>query len=257
MSGLVTPEAVELDLPTAHIGSRGVAFLVDLVLLGIAELVLVLGLSVLQGAAGPVPTWVGVSVLIVTTLVVWMGYPIAFETLWRGRTPGKALLGLRVVTREGGPVRLRHAAIRAFLGLVDFYLTSGGAAIVTALVSRDGQRLGDLAAGTLVLRERTGHGTPEAVSFRPPAGLEDYTRRLDVSGLGSREYGLVRSYLRRAGDLPRATRAQLAERVAQQVAPAVRDPVQERPGDPHTYLRCVAAAYQERHRRAEGGDRSI
>ncbi|MBW3562670.1 MAG: RDD family protein [Actinobacteria bacterium] len=256
MSGIVTPEAVQLDLPTAHIGSRGVAFVVDLVLLGIAEVVLVLGLSVLQSAAGPVPTWVGVSVLIVTTLLVWMGYPIAFETLWRGRTPGKALLGLRVVTREGGPVRFRHAAIRAFLGLVDFYLTSGGAAILTALVSRDGQRLGDLAAGTLVLRERTGHGTPQAVTFRPPAGLEDYVARLDVSALGPREYGLVRSYLRRAGQLPAATRVQLAERLAGQAAPAVRDPVQERPSDPETYLRCVAAAYQARHRGVQGGDGS-
>lgn len=252
MSGLVTPDAVELDLPTADVGSRGVAFLVDLVILAIVEVILILGLSALGAAAGQVPTWVGMSVLIVSTLLVWMGYPIAFETLWRGRTPGKALLGLRVVTVEGGPVGLRHAAIRAFLGLVDLYLTSGGVAIITALVTQDGQRLGDLAAGTLVLRERTGHDTPEPVVFGPPRGLEDYTARLDVSALGTREYALIRSFLRRRGELAVETRAELARRLATQIAPSVGDPDEGRPSDAEAYLRCVAAAYQERHRTRAG-----
>ncbi len=247
MSRIVTPDAVELDLPTAHVGSRGIAFLVDLVILAIAELILILGLSALGAAAGQVPTWAGMSVLIVTTLVVWMGYPIAFETLWRGRTPGKALLGLRVVTVEGGPVGLRHAAIRAFLGLVDLYLTSGGVAIITALVTEDGQRLGDLAAGTLVLRERTGHETPGPVVFDPPRGWKDYTARLDVSALGTREYGLIRSFLRRSGQLADETRADLARRLAEQVAPTVGGVDEGRPADAEIYLRCVAAAYQRRH----------
>lgn len=253
MSGLVTPDAVQLDLPTATVGSRGVAFLIDLMLLAVVEVVLILGLTALQGVAGAVPSWIGVSVLIVATLLVWMGYPIAFETLWRGRTPGKAALGLRVVTREGGPVRFRHAAIRAFLGLVDFYLTSGGAAIISALVSRDSQRLGDLVAGTVVLRERTGHGTPRSLEFRAPTGWEQYTARLDVSALDTREYALLRSFLQRRQDLPPDARAHVAERLAEQVAPTVRGPEGAGPADPEVLVRCVAAAYQARHRR--GGDR--
>ncbi len=79
-------------------------------------------------------------------------------------------MGLRVVTREGAPVQFRHAAIRAALGLIDFYLAFGGVAVISALVTREHQRLGDLVAGTLVLRERTGARAPTAVRFAVPAG---------------------------------------------------------------------------------------
>jgi RDD family len=181
----------------------------------------------------------------------WFGYFAAMETLWRGRTIGKAALGLRVVTREGAPVRFRHAAIRTLLGLVDFGLGSGFFAVVFVLFSRDNQRLGDLVAGTLVLRERSAATQLAPVSFDPPPGLESYTATLDVTGMGIEEYQAVRSFLLRARQLAPASRASLAVQLATPLAARLRPP----PPDglpPEGYLRAVAAAYQRRQRAATG-----
>ena len=163
---VVTPEAVPLDLQPAGLGSRFVALLIDWAvqaMLGFALLLVGIGLSF--GEAGGI----GIAFFFLLTFLVLFGYPIALETLWRGRTLGKAAMGLRVVTTEGGPVRFRHAAIRAALGLVDFFLTSGAAAVISVLATRNNQRLGDLVAGTLVLRERTGLPPPQAAEFSVPA----------------------------------------------------------------------------------------
>ena len=169
MPAVITPEAVPLDLQPAGLGSRFVALLIDWTvqgLLGFALLLLGIGLS--AGDLGGV----GIALFFLLTFGVLFGYPIALETLWRGRTLGKAAMGLRVVTTEGGPVRFRHAAIRAALGLVDFMVTSGAAAVISVLATRNNQRLGDLVAGTLVLRERTGLPPPRAAEFGVPAGLD-------------------------------------------------------------------------------------
>ena len=114
----------------------------------------------------------GIVLVIVGAFLIVLGYPALCETFWNGKTVGKAALGLRVRTTEGAPIRFRHAAIRAALGLVDFFVTYGLAATLSVLLTKDSQRLGDLAAGTLVLRERaplTRTGT--AFTFYPrPAG---------------------------------------------------------------------------------------
>jgi hypothetical protein len=174
------------------------------------------------------------------------GYPAAFETMWRGRTPGKAALGLRVVTIEGGPIRFRHAAIRSILGLVDKYLFTGMVGVVALLLTRRNQRLGDLVAGTIVLRERSGAGTPTAVRFDPPRGLEAFVASLDVARLGHEDYGTIRSFLLRAASLPPGARQHLA---AQLAAPLVdRLQVTPPPGlPPEVFLVCVAAAHQLRN----------
>ena len=124
---VVTPEAVPLELETANIGSRGLAVMIDWLIQGATLFALLVGLTALIGATN---AHVGVGIaaasfFLLTFIALW-GYPTVMETLWRGRTIGKAALGLRVITVEGAPVRFRHAAIRATLGLVDFILTSGG-----------------------------------------------------------------------------------------------------------------------------------
>ena len=145
-----------------------------------------------------------------------LGYPVACESLWNGRTVGKAALGLRVRTKEGAPIRFRHAAIRGALGLVDFWLTLGAAATISVLVTRDSQRLGDLAAGTLVLRERTAASlTSSAFAFYPPPGWEAYAGALDVGAMTPDQYGLVRGYLLRASEMTPAARHHHARRRAQ------------------------------------------
>jgi uncharacterized RDD family membrane protein YckC len=247
---LVTPEAVALEFRTANLGSRILAYLIDMVVV-VAGIVAGLFAVALLGQASDVvvPDWVALTIVLVLLPAWWLGYFIAFETLWRGRTLGKAALGLRVVTKEGAPVRFRHAAVRGLLGLVDFLIMGGFFAVVFILFSRDNQRLGDMVAGTLVLRERSALATPAPVSFAPPPGLEHYTATLDPSGVGTEEYQAVRTFLLRAASLPPGPRSALALQLANPLAARLRPPPPAGVS-PELYLHCVAAAYQQRQRLA-------
>jgi uncharacterized RDD family membrane protein YckC len=250
---MVTPEAVALQFQTANIGSRILAYLIDMVIV-VAGIFLGLFAVALLGQASDVvvPDWVALTLILVLLPGWWLGYFIACETLWRGRTVGKAALGLRVVTKEGGPVRFRHAAIRSLLGLVDFAIAGGFFAVVFILLTPDNQRLGDLVAGTLVLRERSGLAAPAPVSFRAPAGMEAYTATLDISRLTIEEYQAVRTFLLRADSLPPAPRSALALQLANPLAGRLRPPPPAG-STPELFLRCVAAAYQQRQRAATPG----
>jgi uncharacterized RDD family membrane protein YckC len=243
--GIVTPEAVVLEFETAGLASRLLSGFVDAV---VQVLVLFLVLLAVYGLseAGLEFGGIGTALLYVLVFLLLFGYPAAFETLWRGRTPGKALLGLRVVTIEGGPIRFRHAAIRAMLGMFDKYVGSGLVGVVTVLATRRNQRMGDLVAGTIVLRERSGARAPAAVWFSPPQGLESYVASLDVARLGHEDYGTVRSFLLRAGSLSPAARAHLAGQLAGPLA--ARLSTQPPVGLPaELFLVCIAAAHQQRN----------
>lgn len=244
--GIVTPEAVRLEFDMAGVGSRCAAMLLDLLVVGATLYALNFGLVLLLAAGdGVVPDWLGISLALLFNLGVLLGYPIALETLWRGHTLGKAALGLRVVTVEGAPVRFRHAAIRSALGLVDFWATAGAAAVLATLLTRHHQRLGDLVAGTIVLRERTGAPAPSPARFTVPAAAEGYAATIDPSGLSRDDYATLRSFLLRAGTLPPSPRRRIALRLADGLAARVghRPP----PGtDPELFLLCLAARRQQR-----------
>ncbi|MGH8910715.1 MAG: RDD family protein [Egibacteraceae bacterium] len=245
---MVTPEAVRLDFQAANVGSRFVALLIDYTVLAVALGMLAFagGLLADAGAFVGVPSWAGVTLVLLLVFGVLWGYPVGMETLWRGRTLGKAAMGLRVVTAEGGPVGVRHAAIRAALGLVELQATGGLAAVASALCTRRHQRLGDLVAGTLVVVERTGGGPLTPVEFRVPPGAESYAATLDVSGLRSRDYATIRAFLLRAPGLDPASRARVATAIAAPIAQRLRHaPPPDVP--PEVLLQCAAARYQQRH----------
>jgi len=250
---MVTPEAVALEFQTANVGSRILAYLIDIAVVTAGIFAGLFAVTLLgQATTVVVPDWVALTIVLVLLPSWWLGYFIGFETLWRGRTLGKAALGLRVVTTEGAPVRFRHAAIRALLGLVDFAIAGGFFAVVFILLTRDNQRLGDLVAGTLVLRERSGLAAPAPVSFAAPAGLEAYTATLDTSRLTIEEYQAVRTFLLRAASLPPGPRAALALQLADPLVARLRPPP---PAGitPEQFLRCVGAAHQQRQRQAMPG----
>lgn len=240
---IVTPEAVVLQFETAGIGSRMLAGLLDLAI----QVALAIGGFAALGAIASVGALEGIAIALVYVLLflVLFGYPVVLETLWRGRTVGKAALGLRVVTVEGAPIRFRHAAIRSILGIVDWYATNFTVGIVSLLVTKRNQRLGDLVAGTMVLRERGAASSPQPMRFSPPRGFESYAATLTTAVLDHDDYGAVRSFLLRAPTFPPAVRRDLAVRLA--------DPLVERlrttppPGvDAEVFLVCVAASYQQR-----------
>lgn len=248
---LVTPEAVELRFQTASLGSRLLAAAVDLAIQGSLLLVIVLGSATLSISGGASTFGIVVIVLAITSIV--LGYPIAFETLWRGRTPGKAALGLRVVAKDGSPVRFRHTVVRGFMTLVDIVGTSGVAAVLSILLTRDDQRLGDLAAGTLVIRERTGAGVPQAMRFAVPAGWEGYASTIDVSAMDAADYGAVRTALGRSPSLPPPVRDRLLADVASKVAARLGH-VPPAGVPPEAFLTCAAARYQQRAAPLVGAD---
>ncbi len=239
---VVTSEAVPLDLRLAGLGSRFLGLIIDWTIQFAALFALLMAsIGLIGGDLGGV----GIAILILLSFLIVFGYPVVLETLWRGRTVGKAALGLRVVTTEGGPITFRHAAIRTALGIVDFPVTSGAAAVISVLASRRNQRLGDMAAGTLVLRERTGLPQPVATAFAVPAGLESYAASLDVSGLTAEDYRAVRALVLRAPNLSPPVRYQLALELADAVSSRVR-PHPPAGIQPVWYLICVAAVYQHR-----------
>ncbi len=241
--GIVTPEAVVLEFDTAGIASRALARAIDAAAQALLALVLVLLVVVVLGGEG----WGALVLVIVGVALIVFGYPLISEVVTGGRSPGKAALGLRVVTVEGAPIAPRHAFIRAALGLVDFLLVPGGLiAVLVSLLSARSQRLGDVFAGTIVLRERTAAAPPAVVWFNPPVGLEGYAHTLDVSAVTDTQFGLVRSFLLRVADLSPEARASLSVRLATPVAAVMaHQPLSGVPAD--QFLQCVAAAYQRRH----------
>ena len=250
--GFVTPEAVPLDMPAATVGSRGAALIVDWLLQGVlfAVVTIVAG-AALESAA--LPEWVPTTTVLIVGFLVFFGYPVAFETVWSGggRTPGKALLGLRVVTVEGAPISFRHAAIRAALGLVDFGLTFGFAAVVSSLASRRSQRLGDFVAGTVVRRERTAVDTSTAQRFSMPDGARQMADSIDTTALRPRDYAAIRTYLIRANSL----RPERRDEIGRQLLDALGGRVGGLPEHlaPQVALQAVAASYQDRHRVPSNG----
>jgi len=168
------------------------------------------------------------------------GYHVLFETLASGRSPGKRAAGLRVVRAGGLPVRFRESAVRNIIRLIDLMppVTYGlGAGVI--LATRRNQRLGDLAAGTLVVRERRGgRGAAAALDHAAPAfsGAE----RWDVSAVTREELVAVRRFLERRAQIDPGARVRLAGELAQRLRPKVAGAGAE--AAPEDFLEGVAAA---------------
>ncbi len=220
-----------LELRLATLGSRVLAILLDLSIQLAGLSLLLLGLAGVSAAtSASLPGWIAAVIVTFLVFLVIFGYPAILETVWNGKTVGKRVLGIRVVTTEGAPIRFRHAAIRAALELVDFFIPPGGlVACISVLLTRDDQRLGDLAAGTIVVHERTANPSAAPVWFPAPWGYEPYTATLDVAALDAEDYELVRSFLLRArlahagGAHPDRGSAGAADRSSRAPAAATRD----------------------------------
>ena len=244
---LVTGEAVGLDLRPAALPSRLVAGALDTLL----QFALLAVLALLAAATGTGTSSAGeAAITVVVLLVVTAGYPVAFESLLRGRTPGKAAMGLRVVRDDGGPIGFRQALVR---GLTATFVERPGitfftGAVVCMLVNSRSKRLGDLLAGTVVLQERIPGGGPALRSpGAPHPQLAAWAAELDLTGLPDELALSARAYLGRARELTDAARAQLGARLAGAVAAVVTPPPpQGTPAGPY-----LAAVLAERSRRAQ------
>lgn len=249
---IATPEGIELAVPLAGLGSRFVAQLIDSALKVAIIIALIFALGAAAGGSdasdgGPTDL-VAVAVLVLIIFLITFAFDVLFETLGRGRTPGKRLSGLRVVLAGGEPVGLRASAIRNLLRIIDGEALLYLPGMVSILVTRNNQRLGDLAATTLVVRERTGGrrrpAEPQPVADEPAATEPGATDAWDVSAVTREDLVLVRRFLARRAELDPAARSRLARDVAGRLRPKVAGAPPA--GDPEPFLEALARAKASR-----------
>lgn len=223
-----TPEGVEVELTLAGIGSRFIAALIDHLIKLAISIAIIIALFGFAGLVGSEPTsdagWIAAAIFFVAIFLIWTAYDIAFETLAAGQTPGKRWTGLRVVKIGGSPVGFMASSIRNLLRFVDYIPGSYGVGMICVLVTRLNQRLGDIAAGTVVVREwkpaQAAGGAQIAAPPAPPA-LVDYLSSWDVSSVTPQDLVTVRRFLERRHHLTPSARAHLAAELAQKMRPKV------------------------------------
>ncbi|MFD9211356.1 RDD family protein [Streptomyces sioyaensis] len=212
MSELVTGEAVVLGLRPARLASRGLAVAVDVAVAWVSYIAISL---MLVSATSSMDSAAVAAVSVASFLLVQVGIPIVVETLSQGRSLGKVICGLRVVREDGGPIRFRHALVRGAMGAIEIVLTMGVVAAIASLVSARGRRLGDVFAGTLVIRERMPVAGAGTALPPPPPWLVAELGRLDLSRVPDGWWLTVRQYLARMGQLDPQAGGAMAGRLAE------------------------------------------
>jgi len=229
-----TPERVPLAFALASIGNRFIAVAIDhaIQFLSMAVIALVLlfaagafdaaGSSIVDNIGIDTPNWI-MALLILVVFLLFTGYFAFFEWWWDGQTPGKRLMKLRVIREDGRPITLWEAIARNILRIFDSFpppLFYSIGLIVVFLNSRD-QRVGDMFAGTVVIRERTDEAPTFAETFSNPVADGAFRRvqprtafDANISSIGEREIEIVESFLRRRWDLTERQRIWMAWRIA-------------------------------------------
>lgn len=236
---VVTGDAVVLDVQIAQLPVRALSALIDGI---VVFIVYTIGVVLWASTLSQLDTAFSAAVLIIFTVLSFVGYPIVFETATRGRSLGKMALGLRVVSEDGGPERFRQALFRALAGFIEIWTLFGGPAVICSLLSPKGKRIGDIFAGTLVISERAPRLSPPPPM---PPQLAWWAASLQLSGLGPDQAELARQFLSRASQLDPGIRDQMAYRIAGEVVAHISPPPP--PGVPPQFV--LAAVLAERHRR--------
>lgn len=171
--------------------------------------------ALISQAAGEDLALLIAGIFAVAALLALIGYPLIFETLNGGRTPGKVAFGLRVVMADGGSLSFTAAAIRNVLRLIDFLPWFYAVGVVSVLVTSRRTRLGDLAAGTIVVRDPAKAGPPVPTVARPEGSP------WDVTAVRSEEIVAIRQLLARRASLLPDRREQLFGKLAGLLRPRV------------------------------------
>lgn len=213
MSQIVTGDAVLLDLRPARTPTRVLSDLIDIlimVLLGWGWDYLT---ATFMGSASAIE-----AVDLVGYVIVSFGYPIGFETLTRGRTPGAYIVGIQVVRDDGGTIRFRHALMRGLaFWLVDYSIYTGFLlGTIVSIANPQGKRVGDILAGTMEIRVRA----PKASKALPdvPPELASWATHLEMSRVTDEEFAAARYALQREQLLRKEYRTSLMTHLAFQIA---------------------------------------
>lgn len=253
---VVTSDHVVLRYDLAGAGNRGFAALFDFVVASALTLGWITAWSILVAATGGVL----IGVVLFTAVVFGWAYFIVLEWLWNGQTLGKRLFGLRVINEDGSPARFIAVFVRNLVRVVDFLPGFYGFGLVCIFLSSRSQRLGDLAAGTYVVRAR--HPRVDWLALRtavdggaveggwggagkagPARTMGTTDLHLHVGGLSGEAQRLVREFVVREAKLPRAERERLAARIAAHLRERVPDSAE---ADDIELIRAVARSLRAR-----------
>ncbi len=231
-----TPERVPLAFALASIGNRFLAVAIDHFIQYLTILIVAWAFLTLSNIGNPLsgtaaeeilsemPKWT-IAILILVLFLIFSSYFIFFEWLWNGQTPGKRLLKLRVIREDGRPITLWEAIARNLLRIFDaipgFVVPIYSVGLMTIFFNSRDQRVGDLFAGTVVVRERFDEAPTFSETFANPisdAALRRVQQRTDFEAnvrlLSETEIEVVESFLRRRWDLSERQRLWMAWRVA-------------------------------------------
>ena len=238
---IVTGEAVAIEVSAASFGSRMVGAAIDIFAIGMVLIFLFMGVGMAIGTRVVDEAMAG-ALLILVIVVALVGVPTLIETLTRGRSLGKMVMGLQIVRDDGGPIHFRHAFIRALVGVGEIWLFAGMVAVLVSLFNKRGKRLGDLLAGTYSAGIRAAQRTPPVVM---PPELAPWVSQADIRRLPDGLALQVRSFLSRTDKLHGGSRQrlgmELASEVEKYVAPA------PPPGThPERFLAAVSAERRDR-----------
>jgi uncharacterized RDD family membrane protein YckC len=212
-----TPENVDLHLELAGFGNRILACLVDsllslaailLVVALLALVNLVVSLSPLPSSSRNLVTGLSIMLGILTSFAILFGYYIFFEGIWQGQTPGKNLAHIRVIERNGQPVSWPAVLIRNFVRVLDQYVLLLG--VICMIIDKNERRFGDIAAGTIVIKERLSEFSTQNIVLEFPVNQHD---TLDIGRVSPQEYDLLVSYLRRRQKISQTQRPIIAKQL--------------------------------------------
>jgi uncharacterized RDD family membrane protein YckC len=225
-----TPELVAIEMPLAGIGSRFIAILIDYLICGAALLLILLLMAVIVSAfhvfSNVSANWaVGIFVLIIF-LVIW-GYFSLFEAFWNGRTPGKAAAKIRVIHQSGRGITFVESLARNLVRVIDYMPGFYAVGVVAMFLNKRHQRLGDMVAGTLVVRDRNveqpqwsgpaSRSTGPALTADspiPPPHLSVVLPAPALAKLSASDLEVLEGFFARRLDMDLTTRATLAGRIA-------------------------------------------
>jgi len=216
-----TPENVIFGYNVAGIGSRFLAALLDTFLILIIQILVMLPILFFIGiksVAENLTSWIVALLGLLSFLFLW-GYYIFFELVWNGQTPGKRLVGLRVVRRDGTPITLSEAFIRNLVRIVDLMPTGYGVGLIVMFIDAQSRRLGDLAAGTLVVHDRGPLSLeslgPTTFELKAEIPLSDSPFAAVLERLTPADLRLVDEYVQRQANL--SNRKALAHQILKKI----------------------------------------
>jgi uncharacterized RDD family membrane protein YckC len=236
----VTGEAVALDLPPASIGSRMLSGFLDYLIVWVVTFTLV---SAGAALSRQLDDALIAGTLLVCFLIAWLAYPVTMETLTRGRSLGKMAAGLRTVRDDAGPITFRHAFARGLLGVVEVYMFWGVPAVIASILSKKGKRLGDMVAGTYVVRDRVTAQLPPPVPMPPQ--LASWAMSADITQLPDDLAMAVRTFLPAAQTMTLPAREEMGRKLLAEMSLYVSPPPP--PGNHPEYV--LAAILADRRRR--------